>query len=138
MWDYDDGVMSKKLTTDEFVRRAREVHGGRYDYSLVKYVNGYTPVSITCRKHGRFEQQPAVHFRGSGCPACATEKQTMRAEVFIQRATEIHGARYDYSKVKYKTARIGVTIICRKHGAFKQLPDNHLHGLGCLKCGVER
>ena len=62
----------KRLTTEEFITRAREVHGHKYDYSLVEYVNWRTPVKIICPIHGVFEQIPNNHTSmKAGCPQCA-------------------------------------------------------------------
>lgn len=57
-------------------------------------------------------------------------------EIFIQRAKEKHGNKYDYSKVKYLSNDTKVEIICPIHGSFWQTPNNHYKG-GCSKCGVE-
>jgi Zn ribbon nucleic-acid-binding protein len=58
-------------------------------------------------------------------------------ESFIQAARQIHGDKYDYSKVRYSGSR-KITIVCRKHGSFSQTPDNHLSGRNCRKCGYEQ
>jgi len=47
----------KKLTTEEFIKKAREVHGDKYDYSKVEYLNATTPVVIICPKHGEFKKK---------------------------------------------------------------------------------
>lgn len=52
-----------KLTTEEFIKRAKEVHGDKYDYSFVEYVNSSTKVKIICPKHGIFEQTPNKHLK---------------------------------------------------------------------------
>lgn len=44
----------KRITQTEFIRRARAVHGDRYDYSLVEYKGLNNPVAIICKKHGVF------------------------------------------------------------------------------------
>lgn len=62
------GSGRKAMSTDEFIRRAREVHGDTYDYSQVNYVNNSTKVRIICPVHGAFEQTPAKHLLGQGCP----------------------------------------------------------------------
>ena len=59
--------MPAKLTTEEFIKRAREVHGDKYDYSKVMYKNSKDKVSIVCNKHGEFLQAPDKHLQGSGC-----------------------------------------------------------------------
>ena len=61
---------SKKLTTEEFIKRAREVHGDKYDYSLVVYTHSHKKVTIICPIHGPFEQSAANHLRGRGCAKC--------------------------------------------------------------------
>lgn len=66
--------MPARLTTKEFVARARRVHGDRYDYERVHYVNSYTDVTIVCPTHGPYRQNPASHLRGSGCRACAQSR----------------------------------------------------------------
>lgn len=53
---------------------------------------------------------------------------------FIEQAQVVHGNKYDYSKVQYKTSRDKVCIICPKHGVFLQAPRHHLEGGGCSKC----
>ena len=65
--------MRKKLMTDEFVKKAIEVHGDKYDYSKVKYVDTKTKICIICPKHGEFWQTPHSHLSGQGCPKCGIE-----------------------------------------------------------------
>ena len=130
-----------KLTTDEFIKKAREIHGDKYDYSKVEYKNYDTKVCIICPKHGEFWQTPYEHLVGHGCPKCAKEKQVSRlkssTEDFIHRAKEVHGDRYDYSKVEYVNNHIKVCIICPEHGEFWQTPNVHINrGSGCPKCAV--
>jgi hypothetical protein len=56
-----------KLTTEEFIERAKIVHGDRYDYTEVKYINTKTKVIIICSEHNKFEQIPETHLLGQGC-----------------------------------------------------------------------
>ncbi len=53
-----------KLTTEEFINKARDVHGDRYDYSKVEYVNSKAKVCIVCPEHGEFWQAPYTHLNG--------------------------------------------------------------------------
>lgn len=64
------------LTTEEFIKKAKEVHGSKYDYSLVDYKNNQTKVKIICPIHGVFEQIPNNHVKGSGCLKCGAENKT--------------------------------------------------------------
>lgn len=71
----------KKLTTKEFIEKSQKVHGEKYDYSLVNYVNAHSKVNIICPVHGVFQQIPSSHwYLQQGCPICALSKQTSRGE----------------------------------------------------------
>jgi very-short-patch-repair endonuclease len=130
--------MSKKITTEEFIEKAREVHGNKYDYSKVDYVSNHTKVCIICPEHGEFLQEPIAHLRGQNCPICgrkiARDKLSKGRDKFIEAAKLIHGDRYDYSKVEYVNSDTKVTIICPIHGEFEIQPKHHLSGCGCQKC----
>lgn len=34
--------MAKKITTEEFINHAKEIHGDKYNYSKVEYINNNT------------------------------------------------------------------------------------------------
>ena len=129
-------------TGEKFISHAKEVHGDKYDYSRVKYVNNGTKVDIVCRKHGVFSQTPGSHLCGCGCPLCKLDKLrehfSGNVEKFISHAKEVHGDKYDYSRVKYVNNGTKVDIVCRKHGSFLQTPNKHLYGQGCPKCSSSR
>ena len=76
LWNGDDFFM--KMTAGQFIDKARQVHGYRYNYNHVEYMNSKTPVKIHCFDHGWFSQRPDKHLQGHGCPVCAREsmKQT--------------------------------------------------------------
>jgi len=125
--------MSRRLTTEEFISKAISIHGNEYDYSRVKYFNTKTKVQIICKTHGEFLQVPNSHLSGNGCMLCGG-KAPSDTESFISKARAIHGTTYDYTNTHYITARLPVTITCAVHGQFKQIPDVHLKGSGCLLC----
>lgn len=131
----------KKLTTEEFIERARQVHGDKYDYSKVEYINTESKVCIVCPIHGEFWQRPNDHLGGHGCKECMRDSNSERLAFtlsdFIKKAKEVHGDKYDYSKVEYKNNKTKVCIICPKHGEFWQKPFHHLSGNGCQICGRE-
>lgn len=62
--------MPKKLNTSEFIIRATEIHGNKYDYSKTGYINKRTKIRIICKEHGEFSQWPQSHLLGCGCPEC--------------------------------------------------------------------
>ena len=124
---------------DIFINDAVKVHGDKYDYSKVEYVNWKTKVCIICPEHGEFFQTPNAHLNGQGCPKCGiksrTEQRTMTTEEFIEKAKRIHGDKYDYSKVEYLNTGENVLIKCNKCGReFHQTPENHLQNKGCPYC----
>ena len=132
--------MAKKSNTEQFIKKAREIHGDKYDYSKVIYVNNRTKICIICPIHGEFYTTPNAHLGNKrGCRFCGYEKlkviKKSNTEEFIKKAREIHGDKYDYSKVIYIDNITKVCIICPIHGEFWQQPNNHLTGYeGCKYC----
>jgi len=120
----------------------RDVHGDAYDYSQVRYVNNHTPVAILCSAHGLFEQKPAAHLRGAGCPECWKRRKMAFAKdrtadyrlTFAQRAAKVHDGRYALLTVPTDSHDI-VRLHCPKHGDFEQKAYSHLLGHGCPACG---
>jgi len=129
---------SQRKTKNQFIDDVIKVHGDKYNYSKVNYVNSQEPVTITCEKHGDFSQNPTTHLQGSGCPSCGLVTRGLKhrntTEEFISKATAIHGNKYDYSKVVYTKAIKEVIIGCRTHGNFSQTPMSHMSSYGCVKC----
>jgi hypothetical protein len=128
---YETFANDKKLTIEKFIEKTKLVHGNRYDYSKVEYINNSTKVCIICPEHGEFWQQPNNHLNGQGCPKCV---KILDINSFIKKITEVHNNKYDYSKVNYVNSQIKVCIICPEHGEFWQTPNNHLKGKGCPHC----
>lgn len=125
----------ERISLKEFINRANKVHGEKYDYSKINYVNTKTKVCIICPKHGEFWQTPGLHLKGCGCPSCIGRNKT--SEGFVEKLKKIHGDKYDYSKVEYKNNKTKICIICEKHGEFLISPVNMLHGAGCHFCYKE-
>ncbi|UNY40327.1 hypothetical protein KLEP7_gp11 [Pseudaeromonas phage vB_PpeM_ KLEP7] len=130
---------------DTFLEKALELHGDKYDYTSVDYVNSKVKVIIICKIHGEFLQTPNCHLMGQGCPSCALDRKRDRisktrftTESFVEKAEVVHGNLYDYSKVIYRAYHEKVTILCRKHGGFNQAPAEHLSGSGCKYCHHEK
>ena len=123
-----------QLSENEFTRRANLVHNNKYDYSKVNYINYHTKICIMCPIHGEFWQEPANHLCGKGCRKCSRNSYNYKTDEWILLAKQVHGNKYDYSKVSYKNSSTKVCIICPKHGEFLQEPNNHLIGQGCPKC----
>lgn len=116
-----------------FITKSSKVHNNKYDYSLVNYVNSKTKVIIICPTHGEFEQQPNNHSSGRGCSKCAIA--VFDTPSFIFQANLVHKNLYDYTKTVYTNTKTKVTIECKTHGEFSQVPNAHLSGQGCPECG---
>lgn len=126
------------MTKEEFIKKARSIHGDIYDYSKVDYINNKTKVCVICPKHGEFWIRPNDHLSNHGCPKCGTEsrklKRLLNREIFINKAKSIF-PQYDYSLVNYNGMHIKIKLICPIHGEFEIKPYHLLNGHGCKKCG---
>lgn len=133
------GVKQKKKVSDELVERCVKIHGGKYCYDKVVYVNSHHPIIVTCKRHGDFVTRPYRILNGCGCPKCKDETLSSffskGRDKFIQDAISVHGDLFDYSLVEYKNNKQPIKIICPIHGVFEQIPEIHLNGFGCPKCG---
>lgn len=129
--------MAQRSNNEEFIRKARNIHGDKYDYSKVDYKGSSNKVCIICPIHGDFWQNPTSHLQGHGCPECVGLKKWDTAK-FITKARGVHGNKYDYSKTQYINKRTKVIITCPIHGDFTQIPYNHIIGQGCPQCGLEK
>ena len=134
---FNKSINGRTQSREDFVKRAKKIHGDKYDYSKVEYKNAHTKVCIICPKHGEFWQTPINHLNSHGCNMCGIENNTHNrrsVENFVERAKKIHGDKYDYSKVNYVNAHTKICIICPKHGEFWQTPNEHLKNKGCPIC----
>lgn len=129
---YCAGHMRK--TNEQFIKDAREVHGDKYDYSKVNYINNRTDIIVTCPTHGDFNVKPDNHLAGNGCPKCAGKHRT--TEELLQLLKDSRGDRYDYSLASMETMddHYCIPIICGKHGIFRQNYRMHLNGANCPVC----
>lgn len=128
--------MSRRLTNEDFINKSKSIHGKKYDYSLVEYINNETKVCIICPLHGVFFQKPK-HFI-SGCKECMKDKFKTSKDAFLKKCNLAHGEKYDYSLVKYINDKSKITIVCKKHGKFSQLAGNHIRGSGCPRCYISK
>jgi hypothetical protein len=122
----------KVKSTSDFIKKAKLVHGNKYNYSKVDFINALTEVIIFCKIHGEFPQKPHYHLCGTGCIKCTGRVSS--TEEFIVQANLIHNNKYDYSKVVYVKSDSKIILHCNKHGDFPQIPNSHLNGSGCSKC----
>jgi hypothetical protein len=126
------------LNKCEFIDRSHKMHENKYDYSKVEYKNNYTRVKIICKQHGEFEQLPFSHLAGQQCRKCYNDSQGGNWKQVLTEFNKTHGEKYDYSKSEYIRRTKKITIICKKHGQFTQMPNRHINGQGCPSCVVNK
>ena len=128
--------MTQINKTELFISKAKKIHGERYNYSAVSYLNAKTKITIICRDHGEFYQTPSNHLSNFNCQKCSNNFKSDTLS-FINKASTIHDNTYDYSKVNYINANTPVIIVCKEHGDFNQIPDFHINRkCGCPKCCI--
>ena len=120
------------MNTIEFIEKSKSVHGDRYDYSKVEYINANDKVCIICPKHGEFWQFPYNHMRGHGCRKCESESRVVKD--FVERSNKVHNFYYSYDKTNYTGISDKVIVTCPKHGDFSVTAYRHLNGFGCPIC----
>nr|DAX24926.1 MAG TPA: endonuclease-like protein [Caudoviricetes sp.] len=134
--------MAAKITQDEFIRRAKVVHGEKYNLTQSVYHSYNMPVNVGCRKHGVFSVRASHFLNGVGCPKCgyaSTGKALqLSKEEFIKRLNTLFGDIYDYSLVEYRGYKALVKLICPEHGIFEKQAGMLLAGKGCKQCGIKR
>ena len=136
--------LKQSYSLEEAIEKAKSLECCKdYDFSYVtEWLGVKHKYTFRCKKHNTIFKQTFDCIFGNnsnGCPDCLKEYIENRPPVFtneefIERAREVHGNKYDYSKVEYKDNRTPVCIICQKHGEFWQTPMSHLSGCGCQKC----
>lgn len=139
-----DAYKERSLNTEDFLKRAREVHGDTYGYDKVFCQGVETKVKIWCKIHEKyFKQSASKHLIGEGCKSCAQDYIATlfksNTKDFIEKAVGIHGDKFDYSEVGYHNSATPVKLWCRFHEFhFLQTPYGHLKSkYGCPKCNKE-
>ena len=130
---HSERMDKKRLSTEDFIKKAKSVHCERYDYRKASYKATDVKLVVTCNEHGDFLVSPHNHLRGKGCPRCA---KTMKlcTEAFVEKARLKYGDKYQYTKVDYKKSAQKVVLTCPIHGDWECSPANHLRGKECPSC----
>lgn len=125
----------KKLTTEEFIEKSKLIHGNKYDYNSVRYINAITKIPIICKEHGSFWQTPNKHLMGRGCNKCKGGVKLEQYDVMF-RIKEIF-PEYELNECEYINSKSKLKIICPIHGAFYKTVShilNRKNVTGCQKC----
>ena len=135
---HESRINKTKLTTEDFIKEAKKVHGDKYDYSITKYIGSNKKIQYICPKHGIISQLAHSHLKGFKCKYCKHDEDRLTKEEFIEKAKKIHGNKYDYSNIKYVNNHTPIELVCKIHGPFKILPSRHLYGAECQKCNYSK
>lgn len=115
----------------------------RYDFSNAEYTGALERIkNVICPEHGVFSQYAAQFRKGRGCPECGANARTKSrrtpAEDYIDKVTEVHGGKYDYSNIGFVRMNAPITVICPEHGKFTISANHHYYRKqGCGKCETE-
>ena len=135
--------MGKRLTTEEFIKRSKEIFEDKYDYSKTQYINNKRKVILICPEHGEFEQLPNNHLAGKNCPECGKismkQKLTGRKyslytkEEIQNKIDNIHGnIKIIWEYVNTRTHTLCKCTECQYE--WEPIPDKLLQGRGCPNC----
>jgi len=121
-------------TNEEFKEKIKNIYGDKLDTSLVDYKNIRTVVTLICKEHGEFEILPRhlIYENHQGCYKCENKR------IFLEKIKKVHGDTYNYDLTRYENAHQEISIICKKHGEFKQLAYHHTNNSGCPKCNESK
>lgn len=127
----------KKASFEDFVAKARDVHGLTYEYPPQAWAGYRSPVEVVCPRHGVFKPKAHNHVAGTGCPACAAAARVDGGR-FLDRVRALHPG-LDFSESVYLGAAKPISFKCPEHGLVRRRAA-HLLTLpsGCPQCGVER
>jgi hypothetical protein len=125
-------------TFEDYVKKAKLIHGDKYEYTELIKINKYSHLKIICKIHGEFIKRTGNHIvKKQGCSLC-TKPAKLTTEMFIEKANNIHNNKYDYSESIYINGKNKIKIKCIQHGIFEQLPTNHLNGQNCPECQTNK
>lgn len=129
--------MRKRLTKEEFVEKAKRIHGNKYDYEAIEYIDIKTEVLIYCKTcQEYFKQKPRSHLAGNGCANCNGRKYTTKK--FISLLEKVFENKYIYFGDNFKS-NTKIKVLCKIHNIFffKRI-DHLLEGSGCPICLKEK
>ena len=131
-------IQKLKMSQEKFIQIAKEIHGNKYNYDKVEYINHITKIKIYCKQCKKyFEQIPNNHIKGAGCKQCAVKERTSNKQEFIKKAIKIHGNKYDYTDFEYIKSYIKSKIYCKQCNKYYLItPNSHLNNKGCPKCAI--
>lgn len=117
--------MPKKSTQDEFITKAKVIHGDKYDYSEVEYESNHVPVTIICPIHGPFSQTPASHLMGRGCKPCGSKTAGGKNTFWNKEEVFKEAAKYE-NLTDFQTLSGGAYASAKKNGWLEDIRKNYV------------
>ncbi len=127
--------MGKKITFEDFKKRADEIHKGKnYTYHPETFIDTQHYISAECPIHGTFRVKVCKHLSGHGCGKC--NGKNLSNEERESKCREKHGQKFIYDWSTFINTHTPMRIICPIHNEFWMDLHNHLSSnYGCRKCG---
>lgn len=128
---------NRRLTIDDFIINSQARFGDKFSYQKTVYVDRFSELMITCDVHGDIVLTSEQHrWSKHGCPKCDYEiPRARKKQAVLEKASRVHGNRYDYSRVIFTNTTGKVEIVCPTHGSFWQSLDDHVNKRNrCPKC----
>lgn len=147
----------QKKTTEIFIKEVEERFPGEVSFEKTIYTGAFSPLILTCPKHGDITVIPHNVLKNGticACYKCGREKGNNNSkltrggtkEKFLGRLRKrFPNIKYDFSEAEYIDSKTHMKVICHEkdcngieHGSWMIKPGNLYTGYGCPKCGIEK
>lgn len=115
-----------QLTHEDFLRRSKEKHNNKYDYSKSKYIRSDSKIIIICKQHGEFSQIPSHHMKGIGCRKCSNDNKRFSHKDFINKINLLNST--EYKLISKYTGYKDRVLLETKYGNCYMYPESLLSG----------
>lgn len=124
----------QRMTQEEFIHKSKEIHGDKFDYSLVIFTGVNKKVELVCNDCGdHIHQTPSNNLMGNSCMRCSRRKPHT-TETFVDMITKIHGDKFGYHAVDYVNMSTKVKLWCNNCQKYIYKDPRNLLYSGCLTC----
>lgn len=127
--------MKSAINKIDYIKRYLKINYKEVSDAIIEYgdYNGYHNHMLVRTNYGWCNVEPANLLIGKHP---SIQSAINKNEYFVNIANDKYGNFYDYSEINYINRKVKIKIICPIHGEFWQVPNNHLSGYGCTKCGI--
>ena len=127
------------MTKNEFIKKAKSIHGNKYNYEYIPdNINLKEKIILECI-HGKFEKLSSCHlYKKSGCSKCHHDKINPKSNDFFKNCKIKHSSLYIYDEKSFISMKKPIVFYCKIHGINNQMAYNHLNGQGCNKCAKNK